>query len=271
MVIKIQVVSDIHAEFWEQKTKMNFFKPSAPILALLGDICCCGSDDDFDLFKRVITELLPKYEKIIFITGNHEYYYNDANTPTIANTIQGINAKIQTFFKQTSPKLVFLYNSILRIKYGNTRYIIAGTTLWSNIPKSERQRIQESMNDYNYIYVNTGRKVRKLNANDVHKLHTEARTFIARAATEAKKERAKLIVLTHHKPYLSDDYDTTTLYPAYESDVTDLFTPNMLFWCYGHTHIADDRHINGVHLYSNPKGYPRQKTKFAKDQYIRGA
>ena len=37
-----------------EREKYNFIKPMAPVLALLGDICCCGSDNDFETFKKFI-------------------------------------------------------------------------------------------------------------------------------------------------------------------------------------------------------------------------
>lgn len=66
-MLEIQIVSDLHVEFWAHKKIFNFIKPSAPILALLGDTCCVGSDDDFELFKRFIAEIIDKYEHIIIM------------------------------------------------------------------------------------------------------------------------------------------------------------------------------------------------------------
>ena len=60
MPLKIQIISDIHLEFHEHKKNfrtLSFVKPSADILALLGDICCCASDADFAMYKKFISEL----------------------------------------------------------------------------------------------------------------------------------------------------------------------------------------------------------------------
>lgn len=265
--MNIQIVSDTHVEFWSQKEKFGFIKPSAPILALLGDICCCGSDDDFEVFKRFILELVPLYEHIIFVTGNHEYYYNPSKRSapvSIDNTMQGVDQKIKAFFKQTSPKLHFLNNSALKMTVKSTTYLIVGSTLWSWIPEDQRKNVQSSMNDYNYVYVMDGGKARKITSNDVANLHLKNYKYIKSQITKAKKLSYKVIVLTHHKPYLSKTYNPATLDAAYESDLSTLMQEPVALWAYGHTHVSDNSMQGKTWVYSNPKGYPSQKTKFNK-------
>ena len=106
-MLEIQIVSDLHLEFWQTKTKFNFVQPAADILALLGDICCWGSDNDFETFKKFIYEILPLYKTIIMVPGNHEYYFNTSNSSekiTQLKTIEGIDQKIRKFFRETSSK-----------------------------------------------------------------------------------------------------------------------------------------------------------------------
>jgi predicted phosphodiesterase len=264
--MNIQIVSDIHAEFWDSKDKFNFIKPSAPVLALLGDICCCGSEDDFNTFKRFINEILPYYEQIIFVSGNHEYYFNPSKkiTPAYANTIQGIDDRIRSFFVATSPKLYYLNNSSISIATKKNKYLIIGATLWSWTPEEYRKKIQESMNDYKYVYISELNKIRLINANDIAALHLKSYKYIKTQINKAKKIGQQVIVLTHHKPYLSPTYDASTLDSAYESDLSSLFDAPVVLWGYGHTHVADNSMQGATWLYSNPKGYPKQKTKYNK-------
>jgi hypothetical protein len=263
--MNIQIVSDIHAEFWEKKTKFNFIKPSAPILALLGDICCCGSDDDFEVFKRFINEVLPHYEQILFVPGNHEYYFNpEKKTPvTYANTVQGIDEKIKAFFAATSPKLCYLNNSSISYTGKKNKYLIVGSTLWSWIPEDQRINVQTNMNDYRYVYTSEGNaKPRLITATDIANTHLKCYKYIKTQITKAKKNGQRVIVLTHHKPYVAPTYDATTLDAAYESDLAALFEPPVVLWGYGHTHVSDNSVQGKTWLYSNPKGYPKQRTKF---------
>lgn len=263
-MLNLQIVSDIHVEFWAEKKKFNFLKPSAPNLLLLGDICCCGSDSDFELFKKFINEILPLYKIIIFVPGNHEYYYN-AQKPTAPKTIDEIDARIKSFFKETSDNLYFLNNNSLKINVGKTTYLIAGTTLWTWIPEDRRKNITSEMNDYSYIYTADAKgNPRLITAEDVCNMHLKSVRYIKSQVVKAKKQGYKLIMLTHHKPYLSNNFDPATNMIAYECDMSTLFLPHIPLWAYGHTHVADNTIKNKTLLYSNPKGYPSQKTKFNK-------
>ena len=264
-MINIQVVSDLHLEFWSKKEKFGFVKPTSPILALLGDICCLGSDDDFSTFKRFINEILPLYETIIMISGNHEYYFNPSNEPvkpTYNNTMQGIDEKLKTYFKITSPKLHYLNNSTIRINIGKTTYTIIGSTLWTWIPDDQRKKITSFMNDYKYIKYFDEKTIRQLTSNDVATMHLKNYKYIKTQITKAKNLNHKVIVFTHHKPYVSPTYNSAGLDVAYESDLSSMFEPPVLLWCYGHTHVSDSIMKGKTWLYSNPKGYPKQKTLY---------
>ena len=60
-MVKIQIVSDIHLEFRGENFQ-KIIKPSAPILFLLGDICACGTTDDFNIYKKFITFISTKFK-----------------------------------------------------------------------------------------------------------------------------------------------------------------------------------------------------------------
>jgi predicted MPP superfamily phosphohydrolase len=265
MPLNIQIASDLHIEFWIGKNKAGFVKPAADILALLGDTCCVGSESDYAQFKAFITSLLPHYKHIILVSGNHEYYFNKKakEQPTAANTIEGCDKKIQEFCR-TSPKLHYLNNSSLKLQIDKHTYLIAGSVLWSWIPDEAKSAIENSMNDYSYIYVEDAktRKIRGIKAADVCAMHLRNVKYLRMQMTRAKKENARLVILTHHKPYLSPSYNVKSFDPAYESDLAQFIKSPVVAWCYGHTHVKDERVINGVKVVSNPKGYPRQQTKY---------
>jgi predicted phosphodiesterase len=270
-MLEIQIVSDLHLEFWASKPKFNFIKPVAPILALLGDICCCGADDDFNTFKRFINEVLPLYEHIIMVPGNHEYYFNptEKTAPVAKNTMEGIDEKICAYFKETSPKLHYLNNSTFKLTIGKTNYHFIGTALWSWIPEEFRVKVQSEMNDYQYIYTLDGKKCIGLTSDYVVQQHLKSFKYIKSQINKIKKTKDKIIVLTHHKPYLSESYNPTSLDVAYESDLSILFDLPIVLWCYGHTHVADNSVHGKVWFYSNPKGYPKQKTNYKKAMIVK--
>jgi len=268
--MELQIVSDVHIEFWGKRNKYNFIKPVAPILALLGDICCCSTNEDFELFKGFINELLPNFQHIIIVPGNHEYYFNavkPSDKPQIENTLTYIDKKMKHFCSK-SKKLHFLNNNSLNLKINNQNYQIVGTTLWSFIPNDMYREITELMNDYTHIFIfdELSERIRKLHSTDVVKLHNNSLKYIKAQINKAKKSNSKLIILSHHKPYTSKEYDPKTTYCSYETDLLHLIKSPIIFWAYGHTHMHDNKTINNVKIYSNPKGYPGQK----KVGYING-
>lgn len=262
--MQIQIVSDIHTEFWHKKEKFQFFKPSAPILALLGDIGCCGSEYEFNVFKRFIFEIEPLYEKILYVAGNHDYYsYTDKKKITINDTIQGIHKKIKEFFSHIpSGKVKFMNNSSLLMSVKNKTYLVVGTTLWTWIPENKRKTISENMSDYKHIYIRTNsNKIRNITPLDVCNMHLNNYKYIKSQIIRAKRLKCPIIILTHHKPY-KGNIPQTNLSSAYENDLSSIIKSPIVLWGYGHTHISDATNINKVLVYSNPKGYPFEHTKF---------
>ena len=202
--------------------------------------------------------------------GNHEYYFNavkPSDKPQIENTLIYIDKKMKHFCSK-SKKLHFLNNNSLNLKINNQNYQIVGTTLWSFIPNDMYREITELMNDYTHIFIfdELSERIRKLHSTDVVKLHNNSLKYIKAQINKAKKSNSKLIILSHHKPYTSKEYDPKTTYCSYETDLLHLIKSPIIFWAYGHTHMHDNKTINNVKIYSNPKGYPGQK----KVGYING-
>ncbi len=253
MPLSIQIASDLHVEFWEQKSKFNFLKPSAPILALLGDICCTATESDFNNFKKFINEILPLYEHIILVPGNHEYYCTD-NNPTEESTFDACNKKIKAFFKQ--PKLHYLNNGKITLNVEDEIYTIIGSTLWTSIPEEKYQMAVDKINDYEYIYQTVDSKI---SPHFINSLYLKNLRYLKSQITRARN--TKIIVLTHHKPYIGNIKENDRSF-VYESDVSFLIHEPVILWAYGHTHIKDDTIINNIRIVSNPKGYPHQRTRF---------
>ena len=261
-MINIQIVSDLHLEFREENFT-RLFTPSAPILCLLGDICACGTEQDFIIFKKFIEYISKKYEYVIHMPGNHEYYTFGNYNITYNDTIPGIDKKIKLFFKKFD-NVYFLNNNKLKINMNNKTYIFIGSTLWSNVKKNDLKEVQGLMNDYNAIYVpdlNNDNKVRRFAIYDMVKLHKNSVRYIKNIINNSKKGEI-YILLTHHKP-IRDKSIEDKISQAYETDLVDIIIKQPLkLAAHGHTHIHYDKIINNVRIVSNPKGYIQQKTLF---------
>ena len=271
-MIKIQIVSDTHLEFRGENFK-KLIKPSAPILFLLGDISACGTAEPWETYKNFIKFLAPQYEYIFHVPGNHEYYTSNRNI-TLEDTVSGIDSKIKKFAK-TIPNLYFLNNTTVRLKINNKTYVFIGTTLWSGVKPSDRKFVQSSMNDYCNLHVSNEKPkteaekidwkpTRKYNTEDMNKLHNKAVKYVSNVLKTIKPDETA-ILLTHHKPIRTTAIETDRLSQAYETDLVDIIINKPLkLACHGHTHVKFDKVINGVRCFSNPKGYPSQRTGFNK-------
>lgn len=272
--MKVQIVSDIHLEF--RKTFDSLFVPSAPILCLLGDICICANDAEYKKFVSFIQWCSSKYQCVIHITGNHEYYSTYANKRGIGNTMEAVHIKLRKLEKQIQ-NYKFLNNKMLSIKEGRKTYNFIGTTLWTFVEKNNREKFKNRMNDYSDIYVvneeyKKAKKekkditninpIRKYHPNDMVKIHKRNIGFIKRCIKSIGKRNNVNILLTHHKPIADSTPDEYT--QAYEVDLPalGLLKKPIHFAFHGHTHKPYNKIINGVVCMSNPKGYANQRTRF---------
>lgn len=284
--MKVQIVSDLHLEFRTKKI-YDILVPSAPVLCMTGDICACGSADSFSKFINFLIYFSDKFDAIIHVAGNHEYYTAEHATPAdiVNNTMTEIDKKLKQLNKQFK-NYHYLNNSIFEYicKKTNKPYVFIGTTLWSYVPpdieitdkmsnKSVRidlrATIEKRMNDYNCIYVAVKNQqlrypYRQYKVEDMLKKHKAAVIFLKKIICNAQNSKKTYMLLTHHKPIFDRDTDKRDEYTyAYENDLAHiLLVPPIRAIAYGHTHIHYDKKINGVRVVSNPKGYVNQHTDY---------
>lgn len=266
---KIQIVSDTHLEFRGDNFK-KLIKPSAPILFLLGDICVCGTTDDWMTYQKFIKFISPQYQYIFHVPGNHEYYTSNRNI-TEQDTISGIDHKLKKFAK-TIKNFFVLNNNTVRLKIGKKNCVFIGTTLWTGVAKVNRPTIQATMNDYAMNWIankkpktpvekKNWKPFRHYNVEDMTKLHVKAVRYVARELEKVKSNEIA-ILLTHHKS-VRDKPINDILSQAYETDLAGvIIKPPLKLACWGHTHDKYDKIVNGVRCVSNPKGYIGENTKF---------
>lgn len=282
--MKIQIVSDLHLEFRTKKIN-DILIPSAPILAMLGDICVCGDNVNFDKFINFLNIFHNKFEKIIHISGNHEYYSDNPNPEQIKNnTMNLIDIKLKNLTNRFN-NYHYLNNNTFEFTYLKKKYVFVGSTLWTHIPqtiksidvKTNKEHIidlhkviENRMNDYNYIYVNdvlkkTNNKYnyRQYTVSDMQKKHRAALNFIKKIIATASLDKT-YILLTHHKPFFDKNTNMKDVFTyAYENDLANkLLVKPFVLAAYGHTHVHFDKKINGIRVISNPKGYIGQNTSF---------
>jgi hypothetical protein len=243
---RFQLISDIHLEFG----MIYKIKKLANYLILAGDI---GYPDQ-KIFKDFLSSVSLTFDKVFYITGNHEYYQNWKKEANIKlDTINETNEKIRQIIKESGNNIYFLNNDFHDID-SNLR--IVGSTLWTNINYNNKP-----INDSYQIYSDD-----KILASqeDFRNLHKHNVKFIESQILEAKTSNKKLVVVTHHLPtheLILPKYKTQ-FYSSYNthfaSDLDYLIQEPIKAWCAGHSHGFNHKIINNVNCYVNAYGYPSE-------------
>lgn len=266
MPIKIQYCSDLHLEFRDIVEIPKLLKNiDADVLILAGDISAINDKEDYNKFITFLTHYYPKYKYILHICGNHEFY-SIAAQPQKSHCMDMVHKKLKHLNK-TYPNYLYLNCDTVTLNINNSKYMFIGATLWTKIPLEKYDTIQNSMNDYNYIYINKNEIV-KFTVQEMQRLHNKHYMFIKKNIEIANNLNIPSILITHHKPISDETSYQSDINYAYESDITKIIKPIVKLVIYGHTHKHYNKIHNGILFVSNPKGYVGQHTIFKPDLAI---
>lgn len=248
--MKIQIVSDLHLEFPENREwlEKNPLIPKGDILLMAGDII---TDKKKKKARFFYDQIVQDFPFIISTMGNHEFYKGE-----IEYAYPFYKSKIAEKF----------------IKLNNQSYVIEDikiivSTLWSLIPDDKKDICSRYMNDYHMIW---NKRDYPLNPYDTNIYYNLSVQYIN---NELKKPfTGKVIVMTHHMP----SYKCLTKRPynldlrcAYASDLDELIIshPNIVYWFTGHSHDFNITKIGNTQIIRNPLGYvsDSQQVDFKRD------
>jgi Icc-related predicted phosphoesterase len=235
--LKINLLSDIHSEFWREK---DYRHPgTGDVLVLAGDIGVAEDLYDEDsMFQRFLRDCVAGYDKVFMVLGNHSHYnFNFKET--------------EKLHRELMPKGITLLQNQSEF-YGGLHWV--GATLWTdfnNGSPSEMQKASECMNDYRIITHGD----RPLQPSDTLHEHDETVTWFNQVLPTL---RGKVVMITHHCPTpqsLSGRY-AGGLTGAYATDMTRMihqYAPEL--WFHGHCHESADYTVGSTRVVSNPYGY----------------
>lgn len=253
MIIKPN--SDLHIDFEDFIPNLQ----GIDVYVLAGDI------GEFKNFMPWVYETLEANEHvhIVHIIGNHELY---------CSNIDVIQNKLFEFSKQHY-RYHFLQNSSVLLNGIN----FIGATLWTDFNKHNPIDMSISltyMSDYKRIKHKKGDVNSPISypwrPQEAYIRHQQSRKYIF---DELEKNKRKSIVVTHHKPYMSDN---SPMFASYETDLDNeinICNNIPMYWIYGHTHKSDfttiDYNNGSCTFVSNPRGYVFgnnvERTGFDKD------
>jgi predicted phosphodiesterase len=237
----IQYLSDIHLEFYKgsiPKVDRLLLQiiPVAPICVLAGDI---GYPFE-ETYRHFLSKLSAKFEHIVLIHGNHEYYQLGGNK---GKSMQEIVQQTEAIC-EALPNVHFLNDSYW--DYQGVRFI--GSVLWSELKDP-----QHLVNDVNCIpEFSMGL------SNQLYSIH---KTWLDNAISSADSD---VVVVTHHLPSMelvAAQWKGHPVNQCFASDSDSLIRPPVKLWIYGHTHQPSDTVYQGIRCIANPIGYPGENPK----------
>lgn len=247
----IQYISDIHLEFIDHPIKLKKIVekiiPIAPICVLAGDI----GYPFHPYYSQFLEEMSKKFNHILLIHGNHEYYQLGKNK---GKTMNEILEKTKEIVKSL-PNVHFLHNSYVDID--DIRFI--GSVLWTELKNPK-------------ALVNDARSIQEFTVDHFNQIHEENKTFIRNTIEQSRDENKRIIMITHHLPSYELIDQSFVKYGDYNqcfaSSCDEFINDPVILWIYGHTHLPNVQMINNIKCVANPIGYPGELAKPNYTQYV---
>lgn len=239
--MKIVYMSDLHNEFGVMPVEDM---GEGDVLILAGDIVTLdsmhrpkvlGKENGQDWFN----EVSEKYEHIVYVTGNHEYY--NENMRSVDTVLSADLPDSVHFLNNTSCKLNGVW--------------FHGCTLWTAFatPLAD-MHAEKRMNDFLIIrFDNEEGEEKRFKPWNARQLHETSVYYLENNVKEGD------VVVTHHAPSFESVHLTfagDTLNEAYASDLSELILKTKPSnWIHGHMHHSTQYEIGDTTVRLNPRGY----------------
>ncbi|KAI9652039.1 MAG: hypothetical protein M1829_001976 [Trizodia sp. TS-e1964] len=255
--MSVQILSDLHLESPKAYDVFEI-KPSAPHLALLGDIGNVVAHQDECL--AFLTRQLSRFRAVLFIPGNHEAYGSSwrDTLDALRNFEQAVRADASL------GDFVLLDRGAYRVPSAHANIVVLGCSLFSHIPAAREMAVSVGLNDF---YATADWSVGAHNA-----AHRRDLTWLNAqvAALELEESDARVMVLTHWSPSrdpraIDPRHGTSSITSAFSTDLSGekcFQSDKVKCWAFGHTHYNCDFTVERggagappLRLLANQRGY----------------
>lgn len=244
----LRVLSDIHLEFGPLDLPVMHGE-NKQILIIAGDM---GLADHPFTFIPALHEWSMRFQDIIYVPGNHEYYGT-----SILRGIPKIKEAIQN---EDLANVHVLNNEVIRIN----EVSFVCSTMWASYNKQSPNTMYQAqlwMNDH--IKIRTGPLhkpyERAFKPQDAYEEFLKAINFIFPTIKKEKYISKHVVVVTHHAPSyqsLSTKHKSDDLSGAYASELgEEILDADPDVWIHGHIHESVGYEIGATAILSNPRGY----------------
>jgi predicted phosphohydrolase len=263
----LRIFSDIHYDKYpdiqDLFEKLDFYYPNVnkekEILILAGDIGIATEINELGKlcirpgYTQVLKYLKSRWNRVILVPGNHEYYTSKGSVVDVNNLISNECEKFM---------IDFLNKDVLELN----GYVFLGCTLWSHTKKE----VFDELNPKNWSFIDYEGLI---TLHNTHKQWLENNLEKYKIRNEQNKEslKGKVIVITHYLPtskllhpkYTRGDYAKNQ--SAYVSNLDDMIRNyNFLIpiWICGHSHMTRYSRIGKTLLFNCPVGNPWEEDNY---------
>jgi predicted phosphodiesterase len=238
-----QIVSDLHIESGNPNALnvIRDIEALTPILIIAGDM---GSFHTLDPMINGLKEAARKFKHVLYVPGNHEYYYKSAS-----QKYSSMGGLLYEFKRQLSTHKELKNVQVLERKIVNINGItFAGATLWSDIER------EKALPDY--MRLSSGPRSGDVSSMEYQAMHRRDTKWLHRVAK--MNIDGPLVVITHHAPSKSLLLPSRFVrkyasFYATNLENTPIFKKADV-WVFGHTHHNVDRNIGSTRVVSNQLG-----------------
>jgi len=195
-------------------------------------------------------ELGRRFESIIYVWGNHEYY---------DNSFQGTRDSINFVMRQKWLENFYVLNNSC---VGVGDVIIWGSTLWTDMNKQNPLTIMAAgcMPEFHGSVLWDAETRELFKPEHSVRLHNESLYHLKEFFRNFNEKHQRRVIVTHHAPsYESVDpkYKGSDLNGAFASELGyEILERQPVLWVHGHMHNNSDYMIGETRIICNPLGYP---------------
>jgi len=246
----LQVTSDLHLEFVNDINLSTYLTPSAPALAIMGDLGWPTKPN----YKTFLKQASEAFDYVFYVAGNHEYY---CQLP-MHEVVDNIKTIVSEF-----DNVYFLNND--GVYFDNVK--ILGTTLWTKIPN--HLVLTNISNDFNHIKIKHDDVIVPITYHDINHLYCQSVDYIVK---QTRKEE-NIVVMTHHLPsfkMIAPRYKSYKHQYLFASNLDDMINNHHIkWWLCGHTHEPVRVSIGDCTCLTNPYGYHNKYQVYNKEYVIK--
>jgi len=230
--LSIHLSSDIHLEFTDEFPE----PPVADVGIFAGDI---GLVSDLERLGDFFTEMKTRYEHIIWIMGNHEFYHMDY-TQALKDA--------ESLSKKLGIHLMDIELGTDNLEIDGVKFW--GSTLWTDFKNEDwfvQRKSKETINDFHNIKVGESRSLSVIEVANINKRTREAINWDAD------------VIITHFAPVVvphpNFPLNDLSYYFCNTGLEEQIINSDVKIWMYGHTHHSTDFVLGDTRVIANCHGF----------------